>query len=91
MTETGGTALREDFEAEKSRYNRNILRVQGKMPYSAGAIAQFGRGGTPNEPTLTGPADPLPIMIARFLSRATVDGWPGTVNIATSAIADLSV
>jgi hypothetical protein len=59
MTETGGTALREDFEAENSRYNRNILRVQGKMPQSAGAIAQFGRGGAPNEPTLTGPADPL--------------------------------
>jgi hypothetical protein len=32
MTENGGTALREDFEAEKSRYNPNILRVQGKMP-----------------------------------------------------------
>jgi hypothetical protein len=31
MTETGGTALRADFEAEKSRYNRNILRAQGKM------------------------------------------------------------
>jgi hypothetical protein len=31
MSETGGTALREDFEAEKSRYNRNILRV-AKMP-----------------------------------------------------------
>jgi hypothetical protein len=25
MTETGDTALREDFEAEKLRYNRNIL------------------------------------------------------------------
>jgi hypothetical protein len=32
MTETGGTALRADFEAEESRYNRNILRAQGKMP-----------------------------------------------------------
>jgi len=41
-TEPGGTALREDFEVEKSRYNRNILWVQGKMPWSAGAMAQFG-------------------------------------------------
>ena len=58
MTETDGTALREDFDAEKSRYNRNILRVHGKMPQPAGDIA-FGRGGTPNDPSLTGPADPL--------------------------------
>jgi hypothetical protein len=43
VTETGGTALREDFEAEKSRYNRSILPVKGKMPQSAGGIAQFGR------------------------------------------------
>jgi hypothetical protein len=27
MTETGDTTLREDFEAEKSRYDRNILRA----------------------------------------------------------------
>jgi len=46
MTETDGTALREDFDAEKSRYNRNIPRVQGKMPQSAGALVQFGRGDT---------------------------------------------
>ena len=32
MTETGGTALREDLEVGKSRYSRNILRVQARCP-----------------------------------------------------------
>jgi hypothetical protein len=27
--ETGAVVLREDFETEKSRYNRNMLRVLG--------------------------------------------------------------